>query len=138
MTDTDVRAEWIAGARALIDFVEATPDLLLPDLGLAIYVWEDNPVARLVELARLLGHVDKVADDYWYKLVRSFGPHKLRVLATREKVCQRVATGTRTVTRHVAPKGVELVEVTETEETFEWVCPPSLLSAAAGSAPEAA
>lgn len=134
MTDTDERAEWVAGARALIDFVESTPELPLPTLGVSIYVWDADPLAPLAALARTLGHVDKDVDELWFKLVRSFGPHRLRVLAYRDLVCQRVVTGTKAVTTQVPPEGVEMLTVTEEVETFEWVCPPSILAAASETA----
>lgn len=55
------------------------------------------------------------------------------IVVAREAVCERVVTGTKTVTREVPDPSVDVptIEVTEEIETVEWVCSPLLESAVA-------
>ncbi len=133
MSTTEERTAWVDGLRQLADFIEATPEFTLPSCAATIYLWGDrgtDPKGELARLVRLLGAGTKTADDMWIGVERRFGPIKLDVRARRKTVCERVLVGTTTEKRYRAPEGIELLEVDETVDVYEWVCPPSLLGLA--------
>jgi hypothetical protein len=77
----------------------------------------------------------EVAKDYvsdWAGVNLSWGAIGLHVYARRDQVCERVVTGTETVTRTVkdpaALAEVPEVEVTEEVEIVKWECKPLLAS----------
>lgn len=138
-------AERAAGFRALADLIEANPQLA-SDLYLQNFLAMPlhNPKvtdqrARLAEWATAaLGQgakfTKRVDKDHFSGIV-DFGPFSIEVLADRDEVCERVVTGTETVTKKVkdpeALAAVPEIEVTEEVETVEWVCRP-LLAATGG------
>jgi hypothetical protein len=142
MSDNKLAAEQAAGLRAIADMIEANPHLAqnfastLNRSGLNVHVCSDDRAAEMGQIARIaLRHgakVDKDIDDTWHNLVMMFGTVKATVLAYRNEVCERVVTGTQTVTKTVkdpvALAAVPEVEVTEDVETVEWVCKPLLAS----------
>lgn len=70
-----------------------------------------------------------VSDDTFEVVVAWGDALRIRVLASRDEVCERVVVGTEEVTRQVpdpeAPPA-PLVEITETVEHVEWRCHPLL------------
>lgn len=135
--------EQAAGLLKLADLVEATPEIdanYLDTDRLSVNVWYSDSPSELVAVARAaLQHgakVDKeiVGGDI-FSLEVSWGPLTAKALAQRDQVCERVVTGTETVTRTVPDPSVEvpMVEVTETVEKTEWRC-GSLLAAEADAA----
>lgn len=136
MTDTvaepqTTRADAIQGLRDFADFLEANEDASLPSGLYALdYQWgKENLLARTRELGGLW---NKKEDGAYFSLVRHFGPVRYEVYTTRSEVCERVVTGTRTVTREeYDPDALAQVPkrtVTAEEEIVEWRCPPSLLA----------
>jgi hypothetical protein len=78
----------------------------------------------------------------YFDYVTEWHGFPVAVVTSRDEVCRKVVTGTRTVTRTVpdpeALAKVPMVEVTEDVEDFEWVCEPVLAPRPlAGEAPEA-
>ena len=133
------------GLRALADMVEASPEIA--PLGeycmQTLYVFsarsaEDHAMVTRAAL-RHGAKVDKDIGEELYNLSLSFagGAVVAKVLANRSDVCERVVTGTETVTKTVPDPErlaeVPTVEVTETVEHVEWVCRP-LLAAEADAA----
>jgi len=51
--------------------------------------------------------------------------HVVEVSIDHAAFCEKVEVGTETVTEHVVPEGVEMVEVTKEVPVYEWVCPDS-------------
>ncbi|MEV0085229.1 hypothetical protein [Saccharopolyspora sp. NPDC050642] len=141
MTDIDTLAQQqAAGLRALADMIETNPELAknfsstLNRVGINVHLsWKDR-VAELARIARIAKRhgatVTKDINETFHNLVLDFGGTKAQVLAYRSEVCERVVTGTETVTKRVkdptALAAVPEVEVTETVEKFEWVCRPLL------------
>ena len=128
MSTDEERTAWVDGLRQLADFVEANPELPLPHAGAAIYLWGENPKADLANAVRIMGNVEKKADDFFIGADRKFGPITLSVKAARETVCERVVVGTRTRTHDVPPAGVVMEKREVTEEIVKWICPPSILA----------
>lgn len=124
------RAEWLNGVRSLADFIEANPDFGVPYGGFTQYLYagdSDETKSALAAMARMLGTAAKETSDFYFQLTRMFGPIPFTVAVDREMVCRKVVTGVETVEVQVPPEGVEMVTVTEQRETFEWICPESIL-----------
>ncbi len=94
----------------------------------------DDPKAEMATFARAAAKcgakVRKNGGDKWFSVVAAWGPVEVEVFVDREEVCERVVTGTETVTKTVPDPeqlaAVPMVEVTEVVEHVEWVCPPLL------------
>lgn len=138
-TESRVKAaqEQAAGLRALADMVEQNPEIteVLRYLHLATHIFaEDDPKAQLATFAkttaRYAAKVEKNFTTGFASVVANFGGVQVSVQADRDEVCERVVTGTETVTKAVpdpeALAAVPTVEVTETVETYEWICRPLL------------
>lgn len=135
--NTELAAQQAAGLRRFADMIEATPELA-PILRThlqydALHVSTDAlPVfAAFVRAAK--AHGASIRKDYSSKFASveaSWGVYAFKLQAMRDEVCQRVVTGTETVTKTVkdpaAMAAVPEVEVTEEVEIVEWVCSPIL------------
>lgn len=128
----DPRAEYIAGLRALADLLEAQPELMKPHGALQVIpLGEQQSREQLAVWARALpGKKDKQINDTFANLVGTLRGVQVKVVAYRDEVCERVVTGTETVTKKVkdpeALAAVPEIEVTEEVEQVEWVCRPML------------
>lgn len=143
--DVQQASQMAAGLRQVADFVEQNPDLAggfehtLVTTGMNVHLRADDRAAQLGQYAQAAARhgakVTKEVDDQWHNVVLDFGGVKVRVLAYRSEVCERVVTGTETVTKSVPDPDVlatvPTVEVTEIVETVEWVCKPLLAADAA-------
>lgn len=134
------------GLHALADAVRANPGLAvqleysLATTGLNAHL---NSRVDVKEEAASFIHTMKQAtsqpvtfdtDDTFRNAVGHFGAVKVKLLTYRTEVCERVVTGTETVTKKVkdpeALAAVPEIEVTEEVERVEWRC-GSLLAGAA-------
>jgi hypothetical protein len=140
MTTTD-RAGYIAGLRQLADILEQNPALSLPygcgtgdDPSQRVtfyYLSDEDPKGALAEFARIMpGPLQKQEQTDCFALVGKLGALHFDGVVYRGAVCERIVTGTETVTRTVpdpdALAAVPTVEVTETVEHVEWRCLPIL------------
>ena len=138
MNDSEKRAEYTKGLRALADLLDTNPDLDLPWEGsspqyatLSVIALGDDGAAQIAAWAKALPGIKKkqVQSTHFYLNGSLHGLH-LRVVVERDQVCRRVVTGTREVTAQVpdpdALAKVPTVTVTETVEDVEWVCEPIL------------
>ena len=146
--DTD-RAAYISGLRAVADWLAAHPEVPLPYLGdyakgsslpsLPIYLYDAPGREQLAAIARAMadgGTATKAVQEYRdgdskVQVWREFDGIVVFATIAQSEVCERVVTGTETVTRTVPDPTVEvpMVEVTETVETVEWRCRPILADA---------
>lgn len=135
------RSQYIAGLRQLADVIEQHDELPLPyqgnDTAMTLYFLSEGRDAFVAAARVIPGRLDKAVRDDVYQLSTRFGGDrglKISLTAYRDAVCERVVTGTETVTKTVPDPSVKvpLVEVTETVETVEWVCRPLL----AGESPD--
>jgi len=150
MTMVDERdAELLAQARAdafaadlrwFADMVQANPDLY--DLAWNMRDHVNLPIPSDADAVELLAHVARLGLAAGCKVRKEFddwaavtltlpaGVVELYFYAARSRVCERVVTATREVTKEVpdpeALKAVPTVTVTETIEDVEWVCRPLL------------
>jgi hypothetical protein len=115
---TEKQAEFVRGLRELADWLEASPEWIGG-------YWNALRVDDFVDTqdefrakARLLGgERRKDAVGNYLSVERFFGPHRVAVNVSREKVCERVVVGTREVP----------AEPARVEEIVEWRCEPSIL-----------
>lgn len=141
-TEKSLQQQRAEQLRAVADFVEALPDELAEHLRYTSNTVNipvshlDDPVAVMVAFARAgLAHGVKIRKNFSDRhgiVSLDFGVMHLDVYAARDQVCERVVTGTETVTKQVPDPAAPLVEVTEEVEQVEWVCRP-LLAAESGS-----
>lgn len=120
-------SDYADGLRELADFVDRNPELFTYGITVDLFA-EDR--AEFAEKARAFGSAEKRTMGSWYLLRKRFGPHTLELTIEREKICERVQTGTRIVTKPdpVAVADVPLVDVEE--PVYEWKCPDSILGGA--------
>lgn len=145
------RQAWLDGMRAIVDWLEANPQVPLPfgsnpidgrigRHGLGIYVqdhtypWEDpgpSAVQQVATIAKAMGRATKGTSRTGARMYvyRPFGPIDVFVGIDREQVCERVVVGTKTETELVPDPAAPKVEQTRTVEIVEWRC-GSVLSAA--------
>jgi hypothetical protein len=139
MTDTDARAEYTAGLRALADLLDEHEGIPLPYHGthseLCIFCDSKEQMADFARAVpgKLRKKVDEGSAVYGFELHGSIRGLKIVACTHRNEVCTRVVTGTREVTEAVPDPSVivPLVEVTKTVEDVEWVCGPLLAEATA-------
>lgn len=137
----DPRAAYIEGLRILADALEAHPEAPLPINGrsnpITFSAWAfstDDPRGLMATVARALPcRWDKDANGAYFHLVGKLAGLEVQVIADRDAVCERVVTGTETVTKEVpdpeALAAVPTTTVTEEVEIFEWRCAPILAGA---------
>lgn len=119
------RATFIQALRDAADFYEVTPIAPHPDyIDLGVYGVD---VVTLAYIARSGGKFDK---HYWgdsFELSRTFADDGGRVMAsfnsTRDEVCTKRVTGTKTVT---VPAVEAVPEHDIEQEIVEWDCLPLL------------
>lgn len=128
------------GLREAADLLDQHPDL--PQTYITVGSWgvtvswqltieyPDDLPAQKAELARIVrtigGKWDKAQFGDTFHFRRTYGLLKLDAYVDRPAVCERVVTGTTTVT--IPAKAAE-PERTETVETVEWRCQPLLADA---------
>lgn len=126
-TSTDERTAYTDGLRALADWLDTNPHIDLPWTGseydtFQLAVWTTKE--QLATIARALpGKVRKEFHTTTVDIHASFGGLHVRAYAGRSEVCERIVTGTETVT---VPAVEAKPETTETREVVEWRCTPLL------------
>lgn len=136
MTTINSRQDYIDGLRQLADLLESTPDLPTPYVSGTSVFWADwHDAARVAKLASLVpGKLRKNNpskggyDAKYYELTsdKKVGPFELSVRSYRATVCEKVQTGTKTVT---IPAVEATPERIEEQPVFEFVCSPLLAKA---------
>lgn len=131
----DPRAEYIAGLRALGDWLTDHAEVPLP-YGAGTEDWTRavmmtfylHTKEQMVAFAKAFpGKLDKQVDDtsnsFGFELHGSLHGLHLYAAVDRDEVCERIVVGEREVTKTVA---VKTEEVTVTEDIVEWRCSPLL------------
>jgi hypothetical protein len=132
------RIQQAEALRRLADFVEQNPefeDVFLYTFNNINVFPRGDKKAQIAEFVRAGlrsgARVEKRVIGDWFAATLHFGAGvDIDVTAQRDEVCERVVTGTKTVTKTVpdpeALATVPTVEVTEEIEQVEWVCRPLL------------
>lgn len=120
--NSDLAANLVSGLRDLANFIAANPDLAegfrydLTDSGINVHLSHDEDKAAAQATyakaaARYGATVTKDVNDQFHNVTLTFaGGLKADVLAYRNEVCERVVTGTETVTKSVPdPKALAAV-----------------------------
>jgi hypothetical protein len=132
---TTDRTEYVAGLRQLADLLEQHDELPVPYEGSAtsmtMYFLSQGRDAFVAAARVMPGRLDKKVRDTVYELRARLGGDdglKVDLAAYRNDVCERVVTGTETVTKRVPDPNVTvpMVDVTETVEHVRWECKPLL------------
>lgn len=148
------RAAFTAGLREIADFLDAHPEVPLPNIG--SYPHEDSGyVPTLTAFASLAARDGRsqldimraaaramgrsgtkglaIGPDPGFVVYRRFGGIHLVIEADREEVCERVVVGTHQVTEEVPDPDVvaaaPLVTRTRVVEDVRWECRPLLREA---------
>lgn len=115
------RNDLIAGLHELADFFEDHPRIEAPANIAVNSMYFDRE--EFIRAAREFGSAKKDTIENWFYLTKSFGNGAVTfdLNITRDKVCTKRVTGTRTVPRKPA------VAEHEEEIVVEWECPDSIL-----------
>jgi hypothetical protein len=128
MTTTKTETTIVEDLRAFADFLERrsiiTEQVSFPTAY--IFTYSSDEFNKAISM---IGGFDKHVDDNSMQAVKMFGKIKLMVHVNREKMCQKIVTGTKQVetTRDVYPDDVVPETVTEMVDVdiTEWSCPPA-------------
>lgn len=109
---------------ALGSFLAEHPDLdaVVSEQKINVYLPD------LAKYARSIGTCEKVHEDRYYNLRKSFGKVTVDFFAMREEVCKRVKVGEKVVPEHIIPARPEEVVPETKEDVYEWQCSESLLA----------
>ena len=114
--------EMIQGLRGLATLLEN--HLELPVHSSVSVLGRAADKEHLAACARAMGSVDKIMDNNYFNIRKSFGPITYEVYAPREEVCERVVVGTKHIPASFVP---EQYSEAHEEEIIEWHCPEALL-----------
>lgn len=125
-TEQEQRATFVAGLRALADHYETT-DQQLPFRSAEIVLIENDREQFAAEVRTMGGSRSKRATDGLYEVTRDFGPYVvLRLIASREEVCEAVVVGTETVIEDEIIEPAVTRRVERQRDKIEWRCAPVL------------
>lgn len=143
--NAQLATELASGLRLLATMIEENPEIAdsfesVFRHGLSAHPRGADSAASMAQIGRIAraygAATTKDITESMHNLMCDFGRVKVKVLAMREEVCERVVVGTETVTKTVKDPEilatVPEVEVTEEVEIVEWQCRP-LLAAEAGA-----
>lgn len=118
--------EYSKSLRDLADWVEAHPDIELPNDSISIY--SRNTKEEAVEVLKALTPCKKDYSDDLFTISRSFGRVLLRFIFYRNVVCTRRVVGTQEVPEKFTLEKYTPSELipAHTEEIVEWDCDPIL------------
>lgn len=93
-TVEDKRAQWIADARSLVDFIEANPLIIDSGASLGLYVWQwVRPSGMdvkdfVTEVAQALAPAEPVVESGKITWRREFGSHAVQLQADLKSICE--------------------------------------------------
>ena len=132
--------EFVQALRNAADFFEARPEL-----GNPCFDWLDfcysgkvNNITidsreGLAEFARIVGgHIDKIEDDEFYRLIAKRNGFTVKALAYRAAVCEKIQIGSKIEPEHIIPARPEQLIPEQVVPVYGWRC-PSLLAPASES-----
>lgn len=120
-------ARFLNAHRAVLEEYEATEGQtfnLYPETAEKMAEW-----TRLLLDGAPLGTVRKEADENGMTVTRQWGPHRLSLYVSRDRVCKKVEVGTRVVTKPDPKLLAAVPSVEVSEAVFEWECAPVLTTA---------
>lgn len=118
--------EVVQSLRALANFYEAHPDLILPHEPQLSICPEGR--SGMAATAKIFGSCEKNVDEAFYRLIKKFGVIELRAIEYRSAVCERIVIGVKEIPETILPAREETIVPAHVEEIYEWHCPESLLA----------
>lgn len=129
--EANTRAAFVAGLRAVADFLDDHPDFPTPSTysipAFQSGAWTPADFARCASM--LGGTRSKDANDNWIEVRRPFGPLTLVVFSSRDAVCEKRIVGVETVEVDEEVTPAVTRKVTVEREIVEWDCKPVLSGA---------
>ncbi len=128
------RDEWLIGMRAFCDWIEAHPEVDMPQYNLGanqfncieFYMEDKAGIAAFVRA--LPGDAEKDYSGGTFYVASTISGLHVRANVNREAVCERVVVGTEKKVREQLPEGVEYEKVEYEADVVEWVCTEPLLA----------
>ena len=119
------RTLYVKGLLELAKWLEAHPEVPLPERRFVAYVnGEDDSKEGAARIMRAMGSCEKCYSDVGlFYLEKEFQGVKLSLMFDRDKVCERVVTGVKTIEAKFVP--AHTIEA-KTVEIVEWRCGPIL------------
>lgn len=127
------RDELVEGLRDLADFIEEKGielPIRYPQQTFRTFVYPDytdqgtlingTAAKALAKAAKLLAPCKKIYGEYYFDVIRRFGPITVEFTASRDSVCTAKVVGQKHTPQRVIPA--------KTEDVIEWECAPSLLA----------
>lgn len=115
-------SQWVTDLRKLADVIEQGG--VLPTMEVTINIWKYNSDGLATTAKAIGGQWEKSELPSHFILRQKVGVHRIDVFSSRENVCEKVVTGTETVT--IPDPDAPMVTVER--EVYEWKCPPSILA----------
>ena len=114
--------EYADGLRQIADWIEAHPDIEVPETELSGYGMHSKEDAAKVLMA--LKPCKKLYGDSLFSIVREFGPITLKFVFSRNQVCTPRVVGTKVVP--ATPERIIEAMPEHVVEIIEWDCEPIL------------
>lgn len=121
------RKEFCDGLRAVADWLEAHPDLALPQSDVSCYALDTKEEAA--HTLKNLAPCEKIYTEGLFYISRRFGPVILRYAFNRDSVCTLKVVGKREVPETVIEARPEQIIPAHTVDITEWECAPILHTA---------
>lgn len=128
-------AEFVQRLRNAADFFETREEMgvpsISPDLDFC-FTGQVNGKSvdskeGLAEFARIVGgHIEKKVDNIFYTLVADREGFRVRALAYRSQVCERIQVGTKIEPEHILPAQEQQIVPERVVPIYEYRCPPLL------------
>ena len=126
-------AEFVQGLRNAADFFETREEMGVPSTSLDFcFAGQVNgkrvdSKEGLAEFARIVGgHIEKNADETFYTLVADREGFRVRALAYRSQVCERIQVGTKIEPEHILPAQEQQIVPEREVPIYEYRCPTIL------------
>jgi hypothetical protein len=114
--------------RDLADWLDANPDFVPEYHDAALFLKDGLAPSDIGRCAMALGLCGKDSYNGDYILKKDWGGGlQTSFWFPKTGICKRVVTGTKTVTKEIPDPSAPMLTVTDEVETFEWVCPDSVL-----------
>lgn len=126
-------ADYASSLRLIADFFESHPEIPIPHDATPFNYFAAHTKQDIARLIRALGTVEKKYDAAYtgsFEIHKTFGTITFRVIADRDRVCERVVVGSQLVPEMVIPAKPaepERVVPAHEEDVIIWECNESLL-----------
>lgn len=128
------KSEYVSSLRKLADFIELSDfpdswksawgsDEAWPEPCVSLFVYDKKTFG---DFCRNIGSFEKSSSGSYLTTTRKLENARITVNAYRERVCEKVHVGTKTI--QATEERIIPAEPEHDEEIYEWKCPDSFLS----------